>query len=144
MIDNTTSHSREHVVDKKGFIWKIEDLSKKQTEKTIRYHKLRLKQHMSSLTKLWFHIHELDNKQFPKAKEANILNIKKKIMNETGLKMDGNMNNHFKVLREYNKKFDFALRQQQVINLTIMQLENGADPELILSILRQSQKEVTE
>ena len=144
MNDNNTHHSHEHVVDKKGFICKIEDMGKKKTEKTIQYHKLRLKQHMFSLQKLWRHLWSIDNKQFPRDEEATALYLKRKIMNEAGVKLDSNMTNHFKALKEYNKKFDFALRQQQVINLTIMQLENGADPELILNILRQSQKEVTE
>ncbi len=39
---------------------------------------------------------------------------------------------------------DLAERQKQVINLTILQLENGADTDLILKILKQSQVEAEE
>tara|TARA_R110000744_G_scaffold78461_2_gene154557 strand:+ start:4950 stop:5369 length:420 start_codon:yes stop_codon:yes gene_type:complete len=135
------TYSTEHIVDKKGFIFKIKDLSKKKTEKLLRYYKNKMKTDVWNLKQLWTHLYEFDEEQSPKETKISILGIDKKIANQAGITLNAEMRTKFGDLEKYNEQFEFAQRQQQVINLTIMQLEAGADINLILNILKQASLE---
>jgi hypothetical protein len=69
------------------------------------------------------------------------LHLERKLARDAGFTLSPDFRAALDTLDSLKEDRDFAERQKQVINLTILQLENGADTDLILKILKQSQVE---
>lgn len=136
--------SARYVSDPKGNVFKISDLSKKQIEGHLEFYKKRVRISLAKLRKLYSCYYDWQEEEFPKTAIINKLSLEKKLAKDAGFTLTPDFRAAFESLVSLKEDRDFAERQKQVINLTILQLENGADTDLILKILKQSQVEVEE
>jgi len=136
--------STRYVSDPKGNVFKISSLSKKQIEGHLEFYKKRVRISLAKLRNLYARYYDWDAEIAPKVAMINKLGLEKKLAKDAGFTLTPDFRSAFESLVSLKEDRDFAERQKQVINLTILQLENGADTDLILKILKQSQMEAEE
>jgi hypothetical protein len=138
---NYAKPSTRYVSDPKGNVFKISDLSKKQIEGHLEFYKKRIKISLARLRNLYGRYYSMNAEQFPKVALLDKLHLERKLARDAGFTLSPDFRAALDTLDSLKEDRDFAERQKQVINLTILQLENGADTDLILKILKQSQVE---
>ena len=126
-----------YIEDSKGNVFKIKDLNKKQTAKLIGEYKKRGRISISKMRALYHQLYNIEARTIPKYAEMRRLEIMKKIAKELNLVVDENVKNHFKKLDDITKQYEKVTRHQLVINMAILQLENGAEKSVILQMLKQ-------
>lgn len=126
-----------YIEDSKGNVFKIKDLNKKQTAKLIGEYKKRGRISISKMRALYHQLYNIEARTMPKYAEMRRLEIMKKIAKELKLVVDENIKNHFKKLDDITEQYEKVTRHQLVINMAILQLENGAKKDVILQLLKQ-------
>lgn len=142
MSDEYAKPSTRYVSDPKGNVFKISDLTRKQIEGHLEFYKKRVRISLAKLRNLYGRYYSMNAEQFPKAALLDKLHLERKLARDAGFTLSPDFRAALENLDSLKEDRDFAERQKQVINLTILQLENGADTDLILKILKQSQSEV--
>jgi len=77
----------------------------------------------------------------PRYAEMRRLEIFKKISRELGIFIDDNLERHFKKLDVIKEQYEVVNRNQLVLNMAILQLENDGDKNVIIKLLKQCQLE---
>jgi len=130
-----------YIGDEKGNVFKINTLNKKQVQKMLEKYKKQGRVSISKLSQLYNRLYDIESRDMPKYAEMQRLDIKKKISKELHMVVDNNMQQHFKNLNIIKEQYDVVHRNQLVINMAILQLENGADNSVVLKLLKQCQLE---
>lgn len=130
-----------YIGDEKGNVFRIHALNKKQVQKMIEKYKKKGRVSISKLSQLYNRLYDIESRDMPKYAEMQRLDIKKKISKELHMVVDTNMQQHFKNLKIIKEQYDVVHRNQLVINMAILQLENGADNSVVLKLLKQCQLE---
>lgn len=130
-----------YIEDSKGNVFKIKDLNKKQTAKLIGEYKKRGRISISKMRALYHQLYNIEAKTIPKYAEMRRLEIMKKITKELNLVIDENVENHFTKLEVVKEQYEVVNRNQLVLNMAILQLENGGDKDVVIKLLKQCQLE---
>jgi len=146
MNDKVASPNAKYITDSRDNVFLIEELNLKQSERFIQRQRQKLRIGVLKLTKVYHRYYFLlaEEKQLSDGtwEDYDIVKhkekLERKMYKDLGFKFDKEAK---KSLIKTEKQLAFAERQKQIINLTIMQLENGAEPALILHILKQSRTE---
>ena len=128
------------IADEKGNVFLIKDMSKKQTEKMLELYKKRMRISIMKLRLLHHRLYDITGVKYPKQSELARAKLDRKISKDAGFVMNEDLKSLFVQIKETEKRHVEMLRQKTFVNMAIVQLENGADPQLILNLLKQTQR----
>ena len=126
--------------DEKGNVFDIGKLNKKQTEKMLELYKKRMRISIIKLRHLHHRIYDIIGRKYPKDAAFQRAKIDKKISKEAGFTLNNDLRNFNNKIKEAERQHQEILRHKTFVNMAIVQLENGADHDLILSLLKQTQR----
>lgn len=140
MDDEYAKPHDKYVADEKGNIFSIEQLNKRQTERMLELYKKRMKISINKLRHLHHRIYDIIGKKYPKDASFQRAKIDKKISKEAGFVMNDDLRKFHIKIKDAEKQHQEILRHKTFVNMAIVQLENGADHDLILNLLKQTQR----
>ena len=132
---------KTYIEDSKGNVFKIKNLNKKQTTTLIGDYKKRGRISIAKLKLLYNQLYDIEARTMPRYAEMRRLEIFKKISRELGIFIDDNLERHFKKLDVIKEQYEVVNRNQLVLNMAILQLENDGDKNVIIKLLKQCQLE---
>ena len=132
------------IADEKGNVFLIKNLNQKQTERMLELYKKRMIISIKKLRLLHHRLYDIQTVKLPRLSEASRIHIDKKISKEAGFVLNQDLQAFHKKMKETEKEYAEVVRHKTFVNMAIIQLENGADPKMILNLLKQTQMEEPE